>query len=637
MSNTIIQIRRSVGTEAPTSLANGELAYSGNSHSEQLFVGNPNGGAVTSIGGKKYGFLQNAQTGNATHAVIEGGRLTANAVVITNANNFIDQIAVNKLVLGVDGTTANVTSISTDATISGSNNADTVLLTAAAIRSYISNTTSAGFTIVDDASSNTVVSGGDTIVLHGTANQVAVTVGSDAVTVALTSNVSISDTFSAQHVKAAQTISVGVSGPVINTTAIDTGDVVLNSSAIAVGTTVVVNTSGLALTNAAGISVGNSTVNTQIYAGNVHLNGSILTIGTGATNTTINATAISVHTVTVNTITATSLANIATANVTTLNVSGLSSVNNTNVTGTANVSVELNVGGNVNLSTSTLKIIGAGSTNTSVTAEGIVAPGADITGTANVGVLNVKGNTALGDATTDVVSFNARVNTSINPSSNVSYDLGTNDLAWREIHANNIHGQYMTIDKDVTISGDLFVNGNVVSVNVSSLAVEDSLIQLASNNTSTDTLDIGFFGNYNANGGAHEHTGLFRDASDGIYKLFQGLTVAPTTTIDTGDNSYTVATLQAYLNSGALVSNSSAVTITANSTVAVNITANTITLGSALTVNNGGTGRSTLTTGAVLYGDGTNNVGMAAIGSNGQVLQVVNNLPSFGGLDGGSF
>jgi hypothetical protein len=74
-----------------------------------------------------------------------------------------------------------------------------------------------------------------------------------------------------------------------------------------------------------------------------------------------------------------------------------------------------------------------------------------------------------------------------------------------------------TISGSLSITGDLIVSGNTVTTDVSTLVVEDSLIELAANNSSSDSLDIGFFGQY-ASGGV-KYTSLVRDASDGKYKL----------------------------------------------------------------------------------------------------------------------
>jgi hypothetical protein len=69
--------------------------------------------------------------------------------------------------------------------------------------------------------------------------------------------------------------------------------VALSSSILTVGSNVTISSNS--------ISVGNSSVNTQIVAGNVFLNGSTLVIGNTSSNVTINSTAISVGTIQLNT------------------------------------------------------------------------------------------------------------------------------------------------------------------------------------------------------------------------------------------------------------------------------------------------------------------------------------------------
>jgi len=73
------------------------------------------------------------------------------------------------------------------------------------------------------------------------------------------------------------------------------------------------------------------------------------------------------------------------------------------------------------------------------------------------------------------------------------------------------------------------------------------LYEYANQNTSSDLIDIGFYGNYNdglSDGGASEFTGLFRDASDSTWKLFDGLEEEPTTTVNTGGTNYAYADLR---------------------------------------------------------------------------------------------
>jgi hypothetical protein len=192
---------------------------------------------------------------------------------------------------------------------------------------------------------------------------------------------------------------------------------------------------------------------------------------------------------------------------------------------------------------------------------------------------------------------------------------------------------------DVQVGGNLTILGDLLTINVATLAVEDSLIQLAANNTSSDLLDIGFFGSYEAgDAGAHEHTGLFRDASDsGIYKLFINLEESPTTTVNTAGVGYSIATLETYLRSGGLVSNSTAVTLTANASLAVNITANSLSLSTPLAVTSGGIGRASITTGAILVGNGAGATTVLAAATDGYVLQSNGTSVVYGTLDGGTF
>ena len=99
----------------------------------------------------------------------------------------------------------------------------------------------------------------------------------------------------------------------------------------------------------------------------------------------------------------------------------------------------------------------------------------------------------------------------------------------------------VAIAGDATVSGSLTVNGTVTTVNTANLAVTDSLIKLATGNAA-NTLDIGTYGVYQP-AATPLYTGLFRDASDGIWKLFDGLQSEPTTTVNIGGTGYAAATL----------------------------------------------------------------------------------------------
>ena len=82
-----------------------------------------------------------------------------------------------------------------------------------------------------------------------------------------------------------------------------------------------------------------------------------------------------------------------------------------------------------------------------------------------------------------------------------------------------------TFAGDVTITGNLVVNGVTTSVNTSTITTSDSLIKLANNNTAGDTVDIGFYGTYNSSG--QKYAGLVRQAGSNFF-LFKDITTDPT-------------------------------------------------------------------------------------------------------------
>lgn len=180
-----------------------------------------------------------------------------------------------------------------------------------------------------------------------------------------------------------------------------------------------------------------------------------------------------------------------------------------------------------------------------------------------------------------------------------------------------------SFSNDVTISGNLTVTGTLTSINSQNISVIDPLIELARNNNS-DAIDIGLYGNYND--GAARFTGLFRDATDGKFRLFRNLTQAPTSTVMTEHASFQLATLVANIESAN-------VNITGGSISNVSISG----LTSAIPVASGGTGLTSLTPNAIIYAAGSTSYGMVS-GTPGTVLQIgTSGVPEFDTLDGGIF
>ena len=109
-----IQIKRSTSTTTPSSLSAGELAYSGKSDSNKLFIGHPDGttGPVA-IGGQYYtGVIDGAASANtASKLVVRDGSGNFSAGTITAA-----------LTGNVTGTVSDVSNHDTDDITEGSTN-----------------------------------------------------------------------------------------------------------------------------------------------------------------------------------------------------------------------------------------------------------------------------------------------------------------------------------------------------------------------------------------------------------------------------------------------------------------------------------------------------------------------------------
>ena len=169
---------------------------------------------------------------------------------------------------------------------------------------------------------------------------------------------------------------------------------------------------------------------------------------------------------------------------------------------------------------------------------------------------------------------------------------------------------------NVTVAGNLTVSGTTTTVNSTTLTVTDPLVFVGNDNNATDAVDIGLFGMYDTSGTQDLYSGIFRDASDGKWRLFKDSQAAPTTTVNTAATGYTIATLVANLEGGTVSS-----------------------LASAITVPNGGTGAGTFTANGVMFGNGTSALGVTAAGTAGQVLLSGGSgaAPSFGNIDGGTY
>ena len=364
----------------------------------------------------------------------------------------------------------------------------------------------------------------------------------------------------------------------------------------------VTNTTSTANLSAAGLVVGTAYVNSSAVAAstNVFLSTTQLVVGSNTTvNTNISATQIQIAN-------STASANLFISNLqigtTTVNTSGF---NSTNFSANSSVVNVYSLSSQTNTTTfgSSVYIIASGNVGIGNSAP---ADKLSVNGTTTLG-----GSVSITGANVDMTSALLRV-------------------------------------RDITLSGNLTVQGTLTTIDTTSLQVKDSMIKLtdqqAATATFTDTLDAGIYSNF-GNTSTSLYAGFYRDHTGStntnpLFKIF-GSNTEPTSIVDNTATSYTIGSIQAYLvpygPTGAFVANSTVVNITANSTLSSAIVANSLTLTTALAASYGGTGQTSYSVGDLLYASSTTALSKLSVAANGQVLQITNNLPAYGTLDGGTF
>ena len=247
-----------------------------------------------------------------------------------------------------------------------------------------------------------------------------------------------------------------------------------------------------------------------------------------------------------------------------------------------------------------------------------------------------------------------------NSSESVSIGTGISGTAITLGHSTS----EVTVADNLTVTGDLVVNGDTVTVSTATLSVEDPLIALATGN-GADSVDVGLYAKYTDSG--VKYSGLFRDASDSDkWKLFAttgNSHAAPTTTIDT-TSGFTLGTLVANVFEGGVTGDvtgdvtgnadtatalattraingvnfdgSAAITVTAaagtlsgdtlkstvvtSSLTAVGTIATGVWAATDVGVTHGGTGASSLTDGGILVGSGTGAITAMAVLADGEMI-----------------
>jgi len=154
----------------------------------------------------------------------------------------------------------------------------------------------------------------------------------------------------------------------------------------------------------------------------------------------------------------------------------------------------------------------------------------------------------------------------------------------------------------VNIAGNTTITGNLTfgggSTTTSNLAVSDPLI-FVGNAATGDTNDLGIIEEYRT-GGSTKYAGIVRDATDGIFKVFNGASTKPTSTVNFSEAGLGYGSLQAGAVSAAAITGSGNLTIATdklvvNSSTGAITAAGTFTPSGLVTANGGITSSGTVT------------------------------------------
>lgn len=138
---------------------------------------------------------------------------------------------------------------------------------------------------------------------------------------------------------------------------------------------------------------------------------------------------------------------------------------------------------------------------------------ADLDGPTFTGTVVLPSTTSIGDISSTELGYVNGVTSAIQAQLNAKAPLANAVLTGE------------TTTEDLTVTGNLSVSGTTTTVNTTNLEVTDSLIYLAASQYTADVLDIGIYGAYGTSGnsaGDHPHSGIVRDATDGVWKVISG-------------------------------------------------------------------------------------------------------------------
>ena len=215
--------------------------------------------------------------------------------------------------------------------------------------------------------------------------------------------------------------------------------------------------------------------------------------------------------------------------------------------------------------------------------DSVTTQGSTTTNSIEVGGLIVDGDLTVTGTTTTVLSSNTRINENIlylNEGGDATITNAVGNGSTVTFTADNTYSTGYTVDiTGVNPTSFNFTNATITASDSTSFTVSSSVTDTYVSGGTAEghahvNVDLGWAGAYDD--GTYAHAGLFRDSSDGRFKVFDSYTPEPSAAvnIDTNHVSFALSDLQADTFYGALSGNASTATKWA--------TARTITLGGDL-------------------------------------------------------
>lgn len=146
-----------------------------------------------------------------------------------------------------------------------------------------------------------------------------------------------------------------------------------------------------------------------------------------------------------------------------------------------------------------------------------------------------------GDVTASATAFSSNA-------ASISTTIAANSVDGNKLTDNITIASNLTVSGNTHIDGNLTVEGATTYLSTSTVYTDDGMMKLNANNAA-DTIDSGVYNLY-IESATSKYAGYFRDATDGVFKFYDGLQAEPSTTVNTGGTGYALAQVDAIIDGG---------------------------------------------------------------------------------------